>query len=46
MCGGLGSLDGDANFTRLNARLNLSMWHFQRSFHTYRKLFGPAPVAR
>jgi hypothetical protein len=46
MCGGLGSLDGDANFTRLNARLNLSIWHLRRSFHTYRELFWPAPVAR
>jgi hypothetical protein len=41
-----GSWDGDANFTRLNARLNLSIRHVQRSFYTYRKLFWPAPVAR
>jgi G:T-mismatch repair DNA endonuclease (very short patch repair protein) len=46
MCGGLVSLDGDANFTRLNARLNLSIRNVQRSFYTYRKLFWPAPVAR
>jgi hypothetical protein len=31
-CGGFGSLDRDANFTRLNARLNLSIRQFQRSF--------------
>jgi hypothetical protein len=39
-------LDGDANFTRLNAALDVSIRHFQRSYYTYRKLFWPAPVAR
>jgi hypothetical protein len=33
-------LDGDANFTRLNAHLNLSIWNFQRSFHTYKNHSG------
>jgi hypothetical protein len=46
MCGGFGSLDRDANFTRLNAALDVPRWHFQRSFYTYRTLFWPAPVAR
>jgi hypothetical protein len=46
MCAGLGSLDGDANFTRLNAHLNLSMWHFQRRLHTCRYVLWPAPVVR
>jgi hypothetical protein len=32
ICGGFGSLDRDANFTQLNARLNLSIRRFQRSF--------------
>jgi hypothetical protein len=41
-----GSWDGDANFIRLNARLNLSIWHFQRSFATYRKLFWQVPEGR
>jgi hypothetical protein len=31
MCGGFGSLDRDANLTRLNARLNLSIRRFQQS---------------
>jgi hypothetical protein len=46
MCGGLVSLDRHAHFTRLNAALDVSRWHFQRSFYTYRRLFSPAPVAR
>jgi hypothetical protein len=37
-------LDGDANFTRLNARVNLSIERFQRRFSTYRKLFWPASL--
>jgi hypothetical protein len=44
--GGLLMRIGDANFTQLNTPLNLSIWRFQRSFHTYRNLFWPAPVAR
>jgi uncharacterized membrane protein YbaN (DUF454 family) len=39
-------LDGDANFTRLNARLDLSIWHFQRSFHTYKRPLWQTPVLR
>jgi hypothetical protein len=31
MCGGFGSLDGDANFTRLNGRLKVSIRRFQQS---------------
>jgi hypothetical protein len=46
MCGGFGSLDRDAHFTRLNAALDVSRWHFQRSSYTYRKLFWEAPVVR
>jgi hypothetical protein len=39
MCGGFGSWDGDANVTRLNAALDVSIWYFQRRFYTYRKVF-------
>jgi hypothetical protein len=46
MCGGFCSLDRDANFTRLNAALDVSIWHFQRSLYTYRMPFLPVPVAR
>jgi hypothetical protein len=46
MCGGFGSLDRDANFTRLNAALDVSIWHFQRSFYTCSAPFWPTPVPR
>jgi hypothetical protein len=43
--GGLLMRIGNANFTQLNTPLNLSIWRFQRSFYTCRKLFWLAPVA-
>jgi hypothetical protein len=46
MCGGLGSLDGDTNFTRMKAALGLSVRDFQRSFYTYRIPFWQTPVLR
>jgi hypothetical protein len=46
MCGGFGSLDGDANFTRMKAALDLSVRDFQRSFHTYRRQLWQTPVLR
>jgi hypothetical protein len=46
MCGGFGSLDRDANFTRFNAALDLPVRDFQRSFYTYRKPFWKTPVLR
>jgi hypothetical protein len=46
MCGGFGSLDGDANFTRMNAALDLSVRDFQRSFYTYERPFCQMPVLR
>jgi hypothetical protein len=46
MCGGFGSWDGDAKFTRLKAALDLSVRDFQRSFYAYRKLFWQMPVLR
>jgi hypothetical protein len=46
VCRLYGSWDGDANFTRLNAALDVLRWHFQRSFYMYRKLFWPPPVVR
>jgi hypothetical protein len=46
ICGGFGSLDRDANFTRLNAALDLSVRDFQRSFYTYRRPFWQTPVVR
>jgi hypothetical protein len=46
MCGGFGSLDGDANFNRLNAALDVSIWRFQGSSYTYKVPFWPAPVVR
>jgi hypothetical protein len=46
MCGGLGSLDGDANFTRMKAALDLSVRDSQRSLHTYRRPFCQMPVLR
>jgi hypothetical protein len=42
----IGTVDSDANSTGLKAALYLSIWHFQRSFYTYKRLFLPAPVAR
>jgi hypothetical protein len=44
MCGGLGSVDGDANFTRMKAALDLSVRDSQRSFYTYRRPFWQTPV--
>jgi hypothetical protein len=41
-----GHYTGEAIITRLKAALDVSRWHFQRSFYTYRKLFWPPPVAR
>jgi hypothetical protein len=38
-CGGFGSLDGDANFTQLQAASGLSIPRFQRSFYTHRYVF-------
>jgi hypothetical protein len=46
MCGGLGSLDGDANFTRMKAALDLSVRDSQRSFYTYIRPFWQTPVVR
>jgi hypothetical protein len=46
MCGGLGSLDGDVNFARLNAALDVSIWHFKRSFYTYKRPLWKALVVR
>jgi hypothetical protein len=46
MCGGLGSLDGDANFTRMKAALDLSVRDSQRSFYTYRRSSWQTPVLR
>jgi hypothetical protein len=46
MCGGFGSLDRDANFTRMKAALDLSVRDFQRSFYTYKKPFWQMPVLR
>jgi hypothetical protein len=46
MCGRFGSLDRDANFTRMKAALDLSIWRFQRSFYTYRRPFWKTPVLR
>jgi hypothetical protein len=46
MCGGLGSLDGDANFTRMKAALDLSVRDSQRSFYTYRRSSWQMPVLR
>jgi hypothetical protein len=46
MCGGFGSWDGDANFTRMKAALDLSVREFQRSFYTYRRPFWQTPVRR
>jgi hypothetical protein len=39
-------LDRDANFTRLDAALDVSIRCFQRSFYTHRMLFWPASVVR
>jgi hypothetical protein len=46
MRGGFGSLDGDANFTRMKAALDQSVRDFQRSFYTYKKPFWQTPVLR
>jgi hypothetical protein len=46
MCGGFGSLDGNANFTRLKAALDVSIRCFQRSFYTHRTPFWQSPVRR
>jgi hypothetical protein len=46
MCGGFGSLDRDANFTRMKTASDLSVSDFQRSFYTYRRPFWKTPVLR
>jgi hypothetical protein len=46
MRGGFGSLDRNANFTRMKAAFDLSARDFQRSLYTYRKPFGQTPVLR
>jgi hypothetical protein len=46
MCGGFGSLDRDANFTRMKAALDLSVRDSQRSFYTYRRPSWQTPVHR
>jgi hypothetical protein len=38
--------NGDANFTRLKAALDVLLRCFQRSFYTHRIPFWPAPVVR
>jgi hypothetical protein len=41
-----GTVDSDANFTRLKAPLDLSIRRFQRSFYTYKRPLWQAPVDR
>jgi hypothetical protein len=40
----IGTVDGDANFNRLKAALNLSISHFQRVCQTYGRPSWQAPV--
>jgi hypothetical protein len=39
----IATVDGDANFNRLKAPLQLSISHFQRVFQTYIRPFWQAP---
>jgi hypothetical protein len=42
----IGTVDSDADFTRLKAELDLSIRHFHRSVHTYGTPFRPLLVVR